>query len=102
MSAAQTSTVLKGAGGAAESDQKAPVAETITLRLVPRRKKKDERVHWSKDVQEINEFSGKFKSKKCCQFHKRRVFGEWSDEDDSDVECDCQKPEDEEQPKEVA
>jgi len=62
MSAAQTSTMLKGAGGQ-DSEQKAPVAETLTLRLVPRRKKKDERVHWSKDVQEINEFSGKFKSK---------------------------------------
>ncbi|PNW86725.1 hypothetical protein CHLRE_02g095110v5 [Chlamydomonas reinhardtii] len=93
MSAAQTSTMLKGAGGQ-DSEQKAPVAETLTLRLVPRRKKKDERVHWSKDVQEINEFSGKFKSKKCCQFHKRRAFGEWSDEDDSDAECEqCSKPE---------
>ncbi|GFR48707.1 hypothetical protein Agub_g10663 [Astrephomene gubernaculifera] len=98
MSAAQTSTVLKAVGGQADCEQKAPVAESITLRLVPRRKKKDDRVHWSKDVQEINEFSGKFKSKKCCQFHKRRVFGEWSDEDDSDVECQC-KPEDV-QPKE--
>ncbi|EFJ42146.1 hypothetical protein PLESTB_001293200 [Pleodorina starrii] len=99
MSAAQTSTVLKAAvGGQQDCEQKATVAESITLRLVPRRKKKDERVHWSKDVQEINEFSGKFKSKKCCQFHKRRVFGEWSDEDDSDAECQC-KPEGE-QPKE--
>ncbi|GLI71487.1 hypothetical protein VaNZ11_016699 [Volvox africanus] len=99
MSAAQTSTVLKAAaGGQQDCEQKATVAESITLRLVPRRKKKDERVHWSKDVQEINEFSGKFKSKKCCQFHRRRVFGEWSDEDDSDVECQC-KPKGE-QPKE--
>jgi protein phosphatase 1 regulatory subunit 11 len=64
MSAAQTSTVLKAAvSGQQDCEQKAPVAESITLRLVPRRKKKDERVHWSKDVQEINEFSGKFKSK---------------------------------------
>ncbi|PNG99661.1 hypothetical protein TSOC_014556 [Tetrabaena socialis] len=94
MSSAKTSTVLKGAGegDAKASPSKAPAAESLTLRLVPRRKKKDERVHWSKDVQEINEFSGKFKSKKCCQFHKRRVFGEWSDEDDSDQECEECKP----------
>ncbi len=63
MSAAQTSAAM----GQQDGDRaKAPVAEggtTITLSLQPRRKKKDERVHWSKDVQEINEFSGKFKSK---------------------------------------
>ena len=63
MSAAQTSTVLKAAVGGQQDVEQKTVAESITLRLVPRRKKKDERVHWSKDVQEINEFSGKFKSK---------------------------------------
>lgn len=60
-------------------------AETVTLRLVPRRKKKS--VKWSEDVVEVNENSGKQKSKKCCIFHKQRVFGEWSDDEDSDSEC---------------
>ncbi len=123
--AAQTSTAVIAEHK--EGEHK-PVAETITLKLVPRRKKKGERVRWSEDVEEINEFSGKFKSKsrsrmwlrqafskaalsvrsryalealspwtagpraECCQFHKRRVFGEWSDEDDSDAECDCNNP----------
>lgn len=87
--AAQTSTAV--IAELKEGEHK-PVAETITLKLVPRRKKKEERVRWSEDVEEINEFSGKFKSKKCCQFHKRRAFGDWSDEDDSDAECDCNNP----------
>ena len=28
----------------------------------------------------------------CCIFHRQRSFGEWSDEEDSDFECEC-KPE---------
>lgn len=62
------------------------VTDSVTLRLVPRRKKKS--VKWAEDVVD-NEFAGKKKSKKCCIFHKQRVFGDWSDDDDSDMECDC-------------
>jgi hypothetical protein len=25
----------------------------------------------------------------CCIFHRRRQFGDWSDDDDSDADCDC-------------
>ncbi|KAG1666010.1 hypothetical protein FOA52_010920 [Chlamydomonas sp. UWO 241] len=67
--------------------------ETLTLRLVPRRKKKS--VKWTDDTVEVNEFMGKKSSKKCCIFHRRRTFGDWSDEDDSDFECDdpnCSEP----------
>jgi protein phosphatase 1 regulatory subunit 11 len=63
------------------------ISDAVTLRLVPRRKKKS--VKWAEDVAEINENSGKRKSKKCCIFHRRRQFGDWSDDDDSDMECDC-------------
>lgn len=59
------------------------VSETLTLRLVPKRRKKA--VKWSEDVVD-NEFMNKKSSKKCCIFHKQRPFGEWSD-DDSDTEC---------------
>lgn len=66
------------------------ITETLTLRLVPRRKKKG--VKWTDDTEEINEYSGKRKSKKCCIFHKRRTFGDWSDSD-SDDECqECGEP----------
>jgi hypothetical protein len=27
-------------------------------------------------------------SAECCIFHKQRAFGEWSDDSDSDVECE--------------
>ena len=30
----------------------------------------------------------------CCIFHRRRAFGDWSDSDDSDQECDCPEPTD--------
>lgn len=62
------------------------VAETLTLRLVPKRQKKS--VKWTEDTVD-NEFAGKKSSKKCCIFHKQRAFGEWSDEEDSDPECNC-------------
>jgi len=28
----------------------------------------------------------------CCIFHKRRQFGDWSDDEDSDAECECPDP----------
>ena len=43
-------------------------------------------VTWSGDVVD-NEHMGKKKSKKCCIYHKPRTFGEWSDSEDSDHEC---------------
>lgn len=62
------------------------VSEVITLKLVPKRKKKS--VKWTEDTVEVNEFMDKKKSKKCCIFHKKKKFGEWSDDEDSDSECD--------------
>lgn len=62
------------------------LTETLTLRLVPKRQKKS--VKWTEDTID-NEFAGKRSSKKCCIFHKRRAFGEWSDDEDSEAECDC-------------
>lgn len=48
-----------------------------------------DRVTWSDDVID-NEHMGKKKSKKCCVYHKPRVFGEWSDsEDSSEHHCLC-------------
>ncbi len=44
-------------------------------------------VRWSQDVVD-NEHMNKKKSKKCCIYHKPRVFGEWSDTD-SDDERGC-------------
>ncbi|GBF99603.1 hypothetical protein Rsub_12067 [Raphidocelis subcapitata] len=66
----------------------APVADAVTLKLVPKRKKKKS-VQWAEDVPEVDEFSGKKKSKKCCIFHKQRSWGDWSDGEDSDGECAC-------------
>ncbi len=40
-------------------------------------------VRWSQDVVD-NEHMNKKKSKKCCIYHKPRVFGEWSDTDSDD------------------
>ncbi|KAK2077674.1 hypothetical protein QBZ16_004520 [Prototheca wickerhamii] len=62
------------------------VQEHLVLKLAPRRQKKSSKgVKWAEDVVD-NELLGKRKSKKCCQFHKQRQFGDWSD---SDSECDC-------------
>eukprot|EP01025_Chloroclados_australasicus_P047999 TRINITY_DN5426_c1_g1_i1.p1 TRINITY_DN5426_c1_g1~~TRINITY_DN5426_c1_g1_i1.p1 ORF type:complete len:123 (+),score=13.09 TRINITY_DN5426_c1_g1_i1:355-723(+) len=58
--------------------------EVAHLTLAPRRKKKS--LKWSEDTVD-NEHMNKKKSKKCCIFHARRQFGDWSD-DDSDCECD--------------
>mmetsp|Transcript_7284 Transcript_7284/g.14371 ORF Transcript_7284/g.14371 Transcript_7284/m.14371 type:complete len:99 (+) Transcript_7284:83-379(+) len=85
---ALTQATVTSSSSTNEQTQSDPnVIETITLRLVPRRVKKKS-VKWTEDVEEVNEFSGKKKSKKCCIFHKRRVFGDWSD-DDSDEDCEC-------------
>ncbi|KAI8462413.1 MAG: phosphatase inhibitor-domain-containing protein [Monoraphidium minutum] len=75
---AQAGTVTMGA----------PVADAVTLKLVPKRKKKKS-VKWAEGIPEVDEFAGKKKSKKCCIFHKQRPFGEWSDDEDSDRECEC-------------
>ncbi|KAK9836350.1 hypothetical protein WJX81_007690 [Elliptochloris bilobata] len=65
--------------------QPAPT-EVLTLRLVPRRKKKA--VRWANDVVD-NEEMNKKKSKKCCIFHKQRPFGDWGEDDDaSDGDCE--------------
>ena len=50
------------------------------MRLVPRRKKKG--VQWTDETVD-NEHAGGKTSKKCCVFHRRRQFGDWSDDDDS-------------------
>eukprot|EP00882_Tetradesmus_deserticola_P002466 GHRQ01002627.1.p2 GENE.GHRQ01002627.1~~GHRQ01002627.1.p2 ORF type:complete len:119 (+),score=41.99 GHRQ01002627.1:274-630(+) len=63
------------------------ITDSVTLRLVPRRKKKS--VKWAEGVEDYDEHAGKRKSKKCCIFHRRRQFGDWSDDDDSDGDCDC-------------
>lgn len=48
-------------------------------------------VKWAEGVVD-NEHMCKKKSKKCCIFHKRREFGEWSDDDsDSEDECSCHR-----------
>ncbi|KAL4437506.1 hypothetical protein ABPG77_003487 [Micractinium sp. CCAP 211/92] len=68
------------------------VAEHLVLRLVPKKKKnRGKAVRWAEDVVD-NEFMNKKKSKKCCIFHRQRQFGEWSDEEDSDAECECGEP----------
>ncbi|GAX83928.1 hypothetical protein CEUSTIGMA_g11352.t1 [Chlamydomonas eustigma] len=87
MLASSSSTTLQEEPGEARHKD-SNVVETLTLRLVPRRKKKG--VKWSQEVVD-NEFLGKKSSKKCCIFHKQRVFGEWSDGEDSDQEC-CKPP----------
>eukprot|EP01026_Neomeris_dumetosa_P041391 TRINITY_DN3429_c0_g1_i6.p3 TRINITY_DN3429_c0_g1~~TRINITY_DN3429_c0_g1_i6.p3 ORF type:complete len:100 (+),score=17.14 TRINITY_DN3429_c0_g1_i6:122-421(+) len=56
----------------------------VTLRLVPGRRKK-KAVRWEDNVVD-NEMMNKKKSKKCCIYHKKRNFGDWSDDEDSD--CD--------------
>mmetsp|Transcript_10871 Transcript_10871/g.18863 ORF Transcript_10871/g.18863 Transcript_10871/m.18863 type:complete len:116 (-) Transcript_10871:1091-1438(-) len=69
---------------ASVSTVKPSTQETLTLTLVPRRRRKA--IKWAEDVVEVNEHSGKKSSKKCCVFHRRRTFGDWSDDDDSDAE----------------
>lgn len=61
----------------------------LTVRSQPRIEPIQDRggVTWSDDVVD-NENMGKKKSKKCCIYHKPRTFGEWSDSEDSDHECD--------------
>lgn len=72
---------------ASTSNPTVSITDSVTLRLVPRRKKKS--VKWAQDVEDFDEHAGKKKSKKCCIFHRRRQFGDWSDDDDSDADCDC-------------
>lgn len=79
-----------GEQGGAQSTSYAnspPPAEVLTLRLMPRRKKKA--VRWSNDVVD-NEHMNKKSSKKCCVFHRQRAFGNFSDSDDDELPEDCQ------------
>eukprot|EP01023_Acetabularia_acetabulum_P050637 TRINITY_DN5497_c0_g1_i10.p1 TRINITY_DN5497_c0_g1~~TRINITY_DN5497_c0_g1_i10.p1 ORF type:complete len:376 (-),score=67.64 TRINITY_DN5497_c0_g1_i10:495-1505(-) len=74
------------------SIEQQPAAQTsqervVTLKLVSSRKKK-KAVKWAENVVD-NELMNKKKSKKCCIFHKRRQFGDWSDDEDSDCDEDC-------------
>lgn len=88
---ASTTTTATVVAAEPSEDQAGPstrtlnVSESITLRLVPRRKKKS--VRWTEETVD-NEFLGKKSSKKCCIFHRKKAFGEWSDDEDSDFECD--------------
>eukprot|EP00803_Ostreobium_quekettii_P010296 evm.model.scf_32EXC.2 EVM.evm.TU.scf_32EXC.2 scf_32EXC:66327-69386(-) len=82
-------------GGRAGS-QGGQATDIVRLRLAPcqRRAKKKKVVQWAADVVD-NEFLGRKSSKKCCIFHKRREFGDWSDSDTDDDDssqgagCDC-------------
>ncbi|BDA48383.1 probable type 1 phosphatases regulator YPI1 [Coccomyxa sp. Obi] len=76
---ASSTTVAATVQATSQSSTSNGVAEIVTLRLTPRRKKKA--VKWSEDVVD-NEFLNKKSSKKCCIFHKQRPFGEWSDDED--------------------
>lgn len=59
--------------------------ERVVLRLRPRKKKG---VKWTEETVD-NEGLGRKSSKKCCIFHKQKVWGDWSDEDkSSDCESD--------------
>ncbi|CAL8463730.1 g3264 [Coccomyxa elongata] len=80
---ASSSTVAATVQATSQSSTSNGVAEIVTLRLTPRRKKKA--VKWSEDVVD-NEFLNKKSSKKCCIFHKERPFGEWSDDED-EAQC---------------
>eukprot|EP00033_Pygsuia_biforma_P001222 GCRY01001387.1.p1 GENE.GCRY01001387.1~~GCRY01001387.1.p1 ORF type:complete len:105 (-),score=8.34 GCRY01001387.1:54-368(-) len=42
-------------------------------------------VRWDKGTKEINENSGKKKSKRCCIYHRPHTFGESDTESGSDV-----------------
>ncbi|EIE27775.1 hypothetical protein COCSUDRAFT_52266 [Coccomyxa subellipsoidea C-169] len=76
---ASAATIAAGLHPSSQPSSSNGVAEIVTLRLTPRRKKKA--VKWSEDVVD-NEFLNKKSSKKCCIFHKQRPFGEWSDNED--------------------
>jgi len=72
-------------------------SDVVRLRLVPcQQRTKKKKVHWAADVVD-NEFLGRKSSKKCCIFHKRREFGDWSESDTEDEhendggDCHCHK-----------
>jgi len=77
------------AGVLGEAAQGSSTEHVLTVRSQPRIEPTQDRggVTWSEDVVD-NEHMGKKKSKKCCIYHKPRTFGEWSDSEDSDHECD--------------
>lgn len=78
---ASTQTVASAQAPVPQPDTPAGV---LHLTLAPKRRKKS--LKWSQDTVD-NENLGKRKSKKCCIFHARRQFGDWSDDNDSDCEC---------------
>jgi len=76
--------------GPASSHTGSSAPDRVTLRLVPRRPQR-KGVRWTNETVD-NEGLGRKSSKKCCIFHKRRQFGDWSDDEDSDAECECPDP----------
>jgi len=69
-------------GSGRENEEDDNVIEHLVVPLRPRTS-----VTWSPDTVD-NEDAGKRSSKRCCIYHAPRVFGEWSDTEDSDSEGD--------------
>lgn len=80
-----------GDGDSRRATESSSTPHVLTVRAQPRIEENNTQgrggVTWSGDVVD-NEHMGKKKSKKCCIYHKPRTFGEWSDSEDSDHECD--------------
>lgn len=64
-------------GSGRENEEDDNVIEHLVVPLRPRTS-----VTWSPDTVD-NEDAGKRSSKRCCIYHAPRVFGEWSDTEDS-------------------
>jgi len=58
---------------------------TLRLRLIKKDPKEKKKVQWTNETVD-NEHLGKKKSKCCCVYVKKKVFGE-SDSEDSDGDC---------------
>lgn len=87
-----TQTEARKKNGSQPSTSQPSVSEHLILRLVPKRKKAKKGVRWAENVVD-NEGLNRKSSKKCCIFHKQRNFGEWSDGEDSEEECEqCASP----------
>lgn len=59
---------------------------TPTLKLKLKKGKNDRQVKWTNETVD-NEHLGRKKSKCCCQFVKKRAFGQ-SDSEESEDDCD--------------
>jgi protein phosphatase 1 regulatory subunit 11 len=73
-----TATAASAAGGTA-------LPPSFTVHLAPVRP----HLRWAASTVD-NENMGKRSSKKCCIFHKRRVFGESSSDEDASDGSDCE------------